>query len=73
MRETTPTAMPPCFDKWCKRFDDLLRTKAQKSGATPRRRQTQGNAHQEESSDTIWGDYWEKVSEKTSIRWLLIQ
>lgn len=30
MRETTPTAMPPCFDKWCKRFDDLLRTKAQK-------------------------------------------
>ena len=32
MRETTPTAMPPCFDKWCKRFDDLLRTKAQKKG-----------------------------------------
>ena len=30
MRETTPSAMPPCFDKWCKRFDDLLRTKAQK-------------------------------------------
>jgi SRSO17 transposase len=30
MRETTPAAMPPCFDKWCKRFDDLLRTKAQK-------------------------------------------
>jgi hypothetical protein len=24
--------MPPCFDKWCKRFDDLLRTKAQKKG-----------------------------------------
>ena len=22
--------MPPCFDKWCKKFDDLLRTKAQK-------------------------------------------
>ena len=30
MRETTPAAMPPCFDKWCKRFDDVLRTKAQK-------------------------------------------
>jgi SRSO17 transposase len=22
--------MPPCFDKWCSRFDDLLRTKSQK-------------------------------------------
>ncbi len=22
--------MPPCFEKWCKRFDDFLRTKAQK-------------------------------------------
>ena len=30
MRETTPSAMPPCFEKWCKRFDDFLRTKAQK-------------------------------------------
>lgn len=30
MRETTPAAMPPCFDRWCKRFDDLLRTQAQK-------------------------------------------
>ncbi|MEO0013925.1 MAG: hypothetical protein RLZZ535_2314 [Cyanobacteriota bacterium] len=30
MKETTPAAMPPCFDKWCKRFDDLLRNKAQK-------------------------------------------
>ena len=30
MRETTPSAMPPCFDNWCKRFDDLLKTKAQK-------------------------------------------
>ncbi len=30
MRETTPAAMPPCFDKWCKRFDDLLGTIAQK-------------------------------------------
>ncbi len=30
MRETTPAAMPPCFDRWCKRFDDLLLTEAQK-------------------------------------------
>ena len=30
MRETTPAAMPPCFDRWCQKFDDLLRTKAQK-------------------------------------------
>ncbi len=30
MKETTPTAMLPCFDKWCQRFDDLLKTKAQK-------------------------------------------
>ena len=30
MRETTPAAMPPCFDRWCKKFDDLLRNKAQK-------------------------------------------
>ena len=30
MKETTPDAMPPCFERWCKRFDDLLRTKAQK-------------------------------------------
>jgi SRSO17 transposase len=30
MKETTPAAMPPCFQKWCKRFDDLLRTPAQK-------------------------------------------
>jgi SRSO17 transposase len=32
MRETTPAAMPPCFEKWCKRFDDCLKTKAQKNG-----------------------------------------
>lgn len=32
MKETTPAAMPPCFNKWCKRFDDLLRTKAQDKG-----------------------------------------
>ena len=30
MKETTPAAMPPCFDKWCQKFDDLLKTKAQK-------------------------------------------
>jgi hypothetical protein len=30
MKETTPAAMPLCFDRWCKKFDDLLRTKAQK-------------------------------------------
>lgn len=32
MRETTPAAMPPCFEKWCLRFDDCLTTKAQKTG-----------------------------------------
>ncbi len=30
MKETTPAAMPPYFDKWCRRFDDLLKTLAQK-------------------------------------------
>jgi SRSO17 transposase len=30
MKETTPSAMPPCFDRWCKRFDDLLSHQAQK-------------------------------------------
>jgi hypothetical protein len=30
MRETTPAAMPPCFDRWCQRFDDLFKTQAQK-------------------------------------------
>jgi SRSO17 transposase len=32
MKETTPAAMPPCFEKWCKRFDDCLKTQAQKTG-----------------------------------------
>jgi hypothetical protein len=32
MKETTPTAMPPCFDKWCCRFDDIFTHKAQKTG-----------------------------------------
>ncbi len=30
MKETTPSAMPPCFDRWCKRFDDLWTHQAQK-------------------------------------------
>ena len=30
MKETTPSAMPPCFEKWCKRFDDVFTHKAQK-------------------------------------------
>jgi hypothetical protein len=24
--------MPPCFEKWCQKFDDCFRTKAQKNG-----------------------------------------
>ncbi len=30
MKETTPAAMPPCFDRWCKRFDDIFSRQAQK-------------------------------------------
>ena len=30
MKGNFTAAMPTCFYKWCKRFDDLLRTKAQK-------------------------------------------
>jgi len=30
MKETTPAAMPPCFDRWCKRFDDVFTHQAQK-------------------------------------------
>jgi hypothetical protein len=30
MKETTPAAMPPCFDRWCKRFDALWTHQAQK-------------------------------------------
>ena len=30
MKETTPAAMPPCFDRWCKRFDDVFSHQAQK-------------------------------------------
>jgi hypothetical protein len=30
MKETTPAAMPACFERWCKRFDDLWTHQAQK-------------------------------------------
>jgi hypothetical protein len=30
MKQTTPAAMPPCFERWCKRFDDLWTHQAQK-------------------------------------------
>ncbi len=30
MKETTPAAMPPCFEKWCQKLDTSLKTKAQK-------------------------------------------
>jgi len=30
MKETISTAMPPCFDRWCKRFYDIFNTKAQR-------------------------------------------
>ncbi|HEY9812032.1 MAG TPA: IS701 family transposase [Candidatus Sericytochromatia bacterium] len=32
MKETIPSAMPPCFEKWCGRFDDVLSNQAQKKG-----------------------------------------
>jgi hypothetical protein len=32
MKETTPDAMPPCFQKWCSRFDDVFSHQAQKKG-----------------------------------------
>jgi hypothetical protein len=32
MKETTPSAMPPCFEKWCCRFDDVFSHQAQKKG-----------------------------------------
>jgi SRSO17 transposase len=32
MKETTPSAMPACFEKWCRRFDDVFKTKAEKQG-----------------------------------------
>ncbi len=30
MKETTPAAMPPCFDRWCQRFDDVFTHLAQR-------------------------------------------
>lgn len=30
MKQTTPAAMPACFERWCKRFDDIWRHQAQK-------------------------------------------
>jgi SRSO17 transposase len=30
MKETTPAAMPPCFENWCKKLDPELKTQAQK-------------------------------------------
>src|ERR687885_2640967 len=30
MKKPTPAAMPPCFDRWCKRFDDIFSHQAQK-------------------------------------------
>jgi SRSO17 transposase len=30
VKQTTPAAMPPCFDRWCKRFDDIWTHQAQK-------------------------------------------
>ena len=30
MKEITAQAMPPCFDRWCRRFDDLFTRQAQR-------------------------------------------
>ncbi|WP_287243476.1 MULTISPECIES: glutamate cyclase domain-containing protein, partial [unclassified Okeania] len=32
IRETILSALPPCFEKWCQKFDDLFKTKGQKKG-----------------------------------------
>ncbi len=32
MKQTTPTAMPPCFQRWCKKFDDCWKNQPQKTG-----------------------------------------
>ncbi len=32
MGETTPSAMPPCFERWCARFDDCFKNQSQKNG-----------------------------------------
>lgn len=30
MKEITSIAMPPCFEKWCQRFDDVWKNQAQR-------------------------------------------
>ena len=32
MIETTPSAMPSCFERWCKKFDDCWKNQPQKTG-----------------------------------------
>jgi DDE superfamily endonuclease len=32
MKETTLSAMPPCFEKWCAKFDNLWKNQGQKKG-----------------------------------------
>ncbi len=32
MKETTPAAMPPCFERWCQKFDDCWKKQPQKTG-----------------------------------------
>ena len=32
MKETTPTAMPPYFERWCKQFDGCWKNPPQKTG-----------------------------------------
>jgi len=32
MKEITLSAMPPCFEKWCAKFDDLWQNQGQKKG-----------------------------------------
>jgi hypothetical protein len=32
MKETTPTAMPPYFERWCKQFDGCWKNLPQKTG-----------------------------------------
>ncbi len=69
MKETTPartshggefdsppvsSAMPPCFDRWCKKFDDLLKTKAQKAVRPRSGSPTIANAHQEKRVQTLF-------------------
>ena len=32
MKEITLSALPPCFEKWCQKFEDLWKTQGQKKG-----------------------------------------